>query len=145
MHTAMMAMHQGDAMKDMQMSDEMKAMHATMSSNAPKPAATEAATPAAFDIAFRSQPDPPRTGENAALEVTLKGEGGKPVTDAVVTVTFYMPAMPKMGMPEMKSSATLKHDAGGVYRGTGQVAMGGRWEVTISAVRDGKELANKKV
>jgi len=154
MEAAMRKMQAGGAMKDMQMSggmqnmqmsDEMTAMHAAMSSNAPKPAESTAATPAVVDVAFRMQPDQPPSGENAALEVTLRTDKGQPVADATVTVTFYMPAMPGMGMPEMKSVATLEHDAGGVYRGTGQVPMAGRWEVTISAVRDGKELGNKKV
>jgi hypothetical protein len=143
MHTALMAMFPGDAMKNTQMSGEMKAMHAAMSPSVPKPAATAAAMPAPIDIVFRSKPDPPRSGENAALEVALKDEDGKPVTDATVTVTFYM--APMGSMPAMRSTAALKHDAGGVYRGPGQVTMAGRWEVTIAATRAGKEIANKKI
>ncbi len=67
------------------------------------------------------------------------------MTDAAVTVGLFMPPMPSMGMPAMRSAATLSHAGGGVYRGAGQVLMAGRWEVTISATRDGKDIGSKKV
>ena len=145
MTAAMTDMQPHRAMNDMPMTDEMKAMHAAMSSNPTQPAATSVATPAAFDLAFRMQPEPPRIGEDMALEVTLRSAAGQPVTDAVVTVTFFMSAMPGMGMPEMKNTATLKYDTAGVYKGTSQISMGGRWQVTIAATRAGKEVASKKI
>lgn len=97
-----------------------------------------------LDIAFRSQPDPPKTGQNT-FEVTVKGPDGKPITDAVVSVAFYMAAMPSMNMPEMRNSVTLKHDAEGRYRGTGNVAMGGRWDVTVAVKRGGKAIGSRKL
>ena len=33
----------------------------------------------------------------------------------------------------------------GVYRGKGQVMMAGNWDVTVMAMRNGQELASKKV
>jgi nitrogen fixation protein FixH len=98
----------------------------------------------AVTIALKTVPTPPRSGDNA-FEVTVKEAAGKPVTDAEVTVALYMAAMPAMSMPEMRNSVALKHQADGLYRGTGQVPMAGQWEVTVSAKRSGKELGSRKV
>jgi hypothetical protein len=108
----------------------------------PKPAASP--DPTSIDIALRTQPDPLRTGDNT-FEVTVKDAHGQAVTDAVVTVNLFMAAMPGMGMPAMRSAAKLTHAGNGVYRGTGQVSMAGRWEVTISAGRSGTEIGSKKL
>jgi membrane fusion protein, copper/silver efflux system len=95
-------------------------------------------------ITFTSQPSPLRVGENA-LEVTVKDNEGEPVTDAQVTVLFFMPAMPSMAMPAMRSSATLTHTGGGAYRGSGQVVMAGTWQVTITASRGGQSLGTRRI
>lgn len=105
--------------------------------------ATPAAPAARLDIAFRSQPDPPRMGDNA-LEVTVKDSQGQPVTDAVVEVTFFMPAMPSMGMPAMRSAATLIHGGAGVYKASGKVLSPGRWDVTVAVTRAGQRAGTKK-
>jgi len=68
---------------------------------------------------------------------------GAPVTDAVVTAVFSMPAMPAMNMPAMRSEAKLTHVEGGLYRGMGQLAMGGTWSVTVMATRDGEPLGRR--
>jgi hypothetical protein len=65
------------------------------------------------------------------------------VTDATVTTVFSMPAMPSMNMPAMRSTATLAHDAAGRYRGTGQLSMGGTWNVTVTVSRGPDELGRK--
>ena len=41
------------------------------------------------------------------FHVTVTGPDGKPVSDAQVQVTLVMPAMPAMGMGEMRSSINL--------------------------------------
>lgn len=94
-------------------------------------------------ISFASEPSPLKTGENA-FDVILKDPTGRPVTDADVLVVFRMPAMPSMNMPEMRNSIPLKHAVAGRYSGTGQVAMAGRWEVTVVVKRGEKEIGNKK-
>lgn len=109
---------------------------------AEKGAAT-APPPARLDIAFRSQPDPPHMGDNN-LEVTVKDGQGQPVTDATVEVTFFMPAMPSMGMPAMRSAATLLHGGAGVYRAVGKVLSPGRWDVTVAVTRAGQRAGTKK-
>jgi uncharacterized GH25 family protein len=94
-----------------------------------------------LDIMLMSKPSPPKTGENT-FEVMVKDAAGKPVTDAEVTAMFFMA---KMGnMPEMKNNVTLKHQKDGTYVGTGQVMMAGKWDVTVSVKRAGKEIGSKK-
>lgn len=97
-----------------------------------------------LDIAFKSLPDPPKTGDNT-FEVTVKGPDRKPITDADVTLRFYMAAMPSMKMPEMRNSISLKHVSEGRYRGTGGVLMAGTWEVTVVVAKGGKEIGSRKL
>jgi RND family efflux transporter MFP subunit len=94
-------------------------------------------------ITFRPQPDPPRTGENT-LEVTVRDASGQPVSDADVTVTFFMAAMPTMNMPAMRNQAKLPPAGEGVYRGPGQVVMAGRWDVTVDVTRGGERLGSSQ-
>lgn len=88
------------------------------------------------------KPTAAKTGDNA-FEVMVK-DAGKPVTDADVSVMFYMAAMPAMKMPEMKNTVTLKHQKDGTYTGTGQVTMAGKWDATVMVKRGGKEIGSKK-
>ena len=90
-------------------------------------------------ITLRSQPDPPKIGENT-FEVSLKDASGQPVQDAHVTIQFFMPAMPTMNMPAMRNSLTLPAVGGGVYRGTGEVMMAGRWDATVTAAKNGQRI-----
>jgi RND family efflux transporter MFP subunit len=106
--------------------------------------ATGAAMPAGTQITFRTVPDPPKTGDNQ-LEATVKDTTGKPIDDAEVTVQFFMPAMPTMNMPAMRSEARLAAAGGGVYRGNGQVMMAGRWDATVTVVRGGQRLGTKQL
>lgn len=96
-----------------------------------------------LDIMLMSKPTPPKLGENT-FEVMVKGPDGKPITDADVTVQFFMAAMPEMKMPEMKNTVMLKHQKAGTYVGTGQVMMAGKWDATVMVQRAGKELGSKK-
>ena len=103
--------------------------------------AAQAQTPAGPEITFSSRPDPPRTGENT-FEVTVKDAQGQPISDATVEVNFFMPAMPTMGMPAMRSRAALAHAGDGTYRGTGEVSSG-RWDVTVAVIRAGQRVGTK--
>jgi nitrogen fixation protein FixH len=98
---------------------------------------TEGAT-----IEFRSEPDPPKSGDNA-IEVTVRQPDGTAVTDAAVSAVFAMPAMPAMNMPAMRSEVKLTHVEGGLYRGMGQLAMAGTWNVTVTATREGEPVGRR--
>lgn len=56
-----------------------------------------------------------------------------------------MPAMPSMGMPEMKSSFDLAWNASQrAYVGKGQPGMAGSWSVTVEATKAGAVLATMR-
>ena len=113
---------------------------------APAASQESAAAPAPagpVEITFKTDPDPAKTGDNAFEAMVM--QDGKPVADAAVSAEFYMPAMPAMKMAEMRTKADLSHVGNGVYRGNGQVMMAGNWEVTVMAMRNGQELASKKL
>jgi RND family efflux transporter MFP subunit len=112
-------------------------------SGTPPPAAGGGSAPS-LTIEFRSEPDPPRAGD-AVLEVSVKDAAGAPVTDADVAVAFFMAAMPAMNMPAMKNGASLQHVGAGIYRGTGQWLMAGRWDVTVTVRRAGQPLASRQM
>ena len=101
--------------------------------NAPQGAALE----------YSSDPSPPRTGSND-FRVKLTGADGAAITGAQVTVTFFMPAMPVMGMAAMRSVVTLSEKGGGIYDGPGEVQMGGTWQVTVLATKAGQTIAQKQ-
>ena len=92
---------------------------------------------------YSTTPSPPRAGTNV-FRVKLTGTNGAPVTGAQVTVTYFMAAMPAMGMAAMRTVATLSDKGGGIYEGSGQVQMGGTWQVTVLATKGGQTLAQKQ-
>jgi hypothetical protein len=111
----------------------------------PSPPAASAPSGAnGFTVQFVSTPDPPQTGRNT-FEVTITGPDGAPVTDASVTAVLSMPAMPSMNMPAMRSDAPLEHVDGGRYRGAGELAMGGTWNVSVTATLQGQPLTARKL
>ena len=110
----------------------------------PSPGASASADRERLSITFRSQPDPPRSGENQ-FEAVVKAPDGSPITDAEVKVVFFMAAMPSMNMPAMRNEATLTHVGDGVYRGTGQVMMAGRWDVTVNVLRGGQRIGSRQL
>ncbi len=89
-----------------------------------------------------TQPDPPRKGDNT-FRVKLATKNGMPITGAQVSVTFFMPAMPAMGMAAMKTNVDLKDAGGGTYEGPGQLGSGGTWQVTLTARQNGRMIGNK--
>jgi Cu(I)/Ag(I) efflux system membrane fusion protein/cobalt-zinc-cadmium efflux system membrane fusion protein len=115
----------------------------------PPPGAGQAAsmdTPAQAqaDAELTSEPNPPHKGDNT-VRVKLTGQDGKPITGANVTVTFYMAAMPAMGMAAMKTVVSVTDKGGGMYEGKGNLGSGGTWQVTIRAQLNSQTIANKQL
>ena len=116
-----------------------------------QPGSNEAAPAAQAPPAASTQPleitldesQPIKSGENT-LEVMVM-QGGQPVTDADVSVQFFMAAMPEMKMAEMKNTVPLKHEGGGRYRGTGNVMMVGKWDTTVMVMRGGQEIGSRTI
>jgi len=94
-------------------------------------------------IDFATVPDPPQKGSNA-FRVKLADSNG-PVSGADVTVVFFMPAMPAMGMVAMNTTTKLSDKGNGVYEGSGVLGSGGTWHATITAQKNGQTIANKQM
>ncbi len=90
---------------------------------------------------FRSDPETPRGNSDAKLHVTVLDASGKPVTDVQVKVTLIMPAMPTMGMGEMRAASDLTWK-GSDYVGTIKVPTAGSWNVEVNASRSGQLLGS---
>ena len=129
--------------------DSESQLQAAMGSFAPPPPGVSAAAPQAGQqsqgtIEYTSTPATPHQGNNT-FRVKVTGTDGSPVTGAQVTVTFFMPAMPAMGMAAMRNVTPLSERGGGVYEGPGQIQMGGTWQVTVLATKNGQTIAQKQV
>jgi hypothetical protein len=55
-----------------------------------------------------------------------------------------MPAMPAMNMPAMHAETHLAQVDTGLYRGHATLPMAGRWDVTVSALRQGQLIGVKR-
>jgi hypothetical protein len=102
---------------------------------------SETAPPASagYRTTFRIDPDPPAGGKVNTVHVSVVDSSGKPVSDAQVRLSLVMPAMPSMGMPEMRSNAELKWN-GNEYAGPIPVSMAGPWSVVVEARRGSQPL-----
>lgn len=95
-------------------------------------------------INFSTDPSPPHKGSNF-VQVKLKGTDGKPVAGVEVAATFFMAAMPAMGMAAVRSVATLREKADGVYEGPLDLETGGTWQVTVVVKRGGQTIASEQL
>jgi len=96
------------------------------------------------NVELTTDPNPPHKGSNV-IRVKLIGQDGQPIAGANVTVTFYMAAMPAMGMAAMKTVINATDKGGGMYEGKGDLGSGGTWQVTIRAQQNGQTIANKQL
>jgi Cu(I)/Ag(I) efflux system membrane fusion protein/cobalt-zinc-cadmium efflux system membrane fusion protein len=67
------------------------------------------------------------------------------VTGAQVTATFFMAAMPAMGMAAMHVPVTLQEKGKGLYEGSGQLESGGTWQVAILARKNDQVVASQQL
>lgn len=115
----------------------------------PPPGAGEAAamnTPAATNakLELTTDPSPPRKGANV-FRVRVTDSQGAPVEGAQVSVIFFMPAMPAMGMSAMKTSVNPTGKGAGLYEGSGELGSGGSWQVTLTASINGKTIGTRRL
>jgi Cu(I)/Ag(I) efflux system membrane fusion protein/cobalt-zinc-cadmium efflux system membrane fusion protein len=126
--------------------DSEAQLQGSMGGFAPLPTAAGAGQKSTdqLQVDFATQPSPARKGWNT-LRVNLTGADGKPVAGAEVSVTFFMSAMPAMGMSSMRVVASLADKGQGAYEGPVQLGAGGTWDVTVTAIKSGQTVANKKL
>lgn len=126
--------------------DSESQLQAAAGSYTPPPpgAATEMSATTTISAELTTNPSPAQKGKNT-VQVKLTLADGKPVTGAKVSVQFFMPAMPEMGMAEVKNSAQLNEQADGTYAGQMELSSGGTWQVTIRAEQNGKLILTKRL
>lgn len=95
-------------------------------------------------IELSTDPNPPQRGHNR-LRVKLADANGAPISGAQVTATFFMAAMPAMGMAAQRVAAQLADRGGGAYEGAVELPGGGTWQVTLLAQKNGETLASKQL
>jgi len=96
-------------------------------------------------IDFTTSPNPPRKGPDNHLSVTVNHADGTPVTGADVSLAFFMPAMPEMGMAAINTPAHLSEAGTGVYRGSITLVSGGRFQVKIRVKEKEKLVATRQL
>jgi Cu(I)/Ag(I) efflux system membrane fusion protein/cobalt-zinc-cadmium efflux system membrane fusion protein len=95
-------------------------------------------------VDFSTDPSPPHKGVNS-VRVKLTSSDGKPVTGAEVIATFFVAAMPAMGMAAVRSVATLREKGDGVYEGPLNLETSGTWQVTVVVKRGSQTIAGKQL
>src|SRR5882724_9821943 len=122
--------------------DSESQLQAALGSFTPPPAGAMNAPPASVELT--TEPSPPRKGGNV-IRVKLSEASGAPISGAEVSVTFYMPAMPAMGMAAMRTPVTLSDKGNGLYEASAQLDSGGTWQVTVIAKKNGQTVASKQL
>ena len=127
--------------------DSESQLQAALGSFAPPPpsAGTAASTKTPrVNVDLITDPAPPHKGSNV-FRVKLTDATGLPITGASVNVTFFMAAMPAMGMAAVRTSVDLADKGNGMYEGSGELESGGTWQVTIVAKKSGQTIATKQL
>lgn len=122
---------------------QLQAAFQSFAPPAARPAANGDAPAEKISVAFSSSPAQPRRGNNT-VRVKLTGADGKPAAGLQAMVTFFMPAMPEMGMAAAHASATLADKGDGNYEGSLELPSGGTWQVTVMVLRGGQVVATMK-
>jgi len=122
---------------------QLQAALGTFKPPPPSASASEAAASSAA-IEISTDPSPPRKGDNR-VRVTVRDAGGRPIAGAGVAIAMSMAAMPSMGMPSMKVTATAKETEAGVYAAQMTIPSGGSWQMTVTATRGATVLAHRQL
>jgi Cu(I)/Ag(I) efflux system membrane fusion protein/cobalt-zinc-cadmium efflux system membrane fusion protein len=110
----------------------------------PPPGASAAGSAPSGSVEITTNPSPPHKGSNEVL-ITVRDPSGRQVTDAQVSVVFFIPAMPAMGMSAMRVEAQASPTENGVYAATVDLQSGGTWNVTVTANKSGKQIASRQL
>ncbi len=123
--------------------DSESQLQAAVGAYVPPPPGASAAGQAAAQTAtieMKTEPSPPRKGKNA-ITLVLRDSFGAPIDGANVSVVFYMPPMPAMGMAAMRRVATAPAQGSGTYSAIVSLDSGGGWQVSASASKAGQQVA----
>jgi hypothetical protein len=92
-----------------------------------------------YEVEIRMDKNPPILGENQ-IEIEIKDNRGKIITDAKVLINYYMPPMPRMAPMNYKTDAKIKKER---YTATMNIIMSGPWIIVIKITREGKTSSAK--
>jgi hypothetical protein len=92
-----------------------------------------------FQTEIRVDRNPPVVGDNN-IEIEIRNQDGKSVTDASVLVNYYMPPMPRMAPMNYATDAKLKGDK---YKATMNFIMSGPWIIAVKINHAGKMTTAK--
>lgn len=87
-----------------------------------------------YSVVVKMDRNPPTTGNNQ-VSVSIKDAAGADVTDAKVSIQYYMPPMP--GMPAMNYN-TNAAPAANLYKAKVNFSMSGSWNLVIRITRANK-------
>jgi RND family efflux transporter MFP subunit len=127
--------------------DSESELQAALGAFAPPPPGAGAASAVNLphaNVELTTEPDPPQKGA-LTVRVKLTDANGASISGADVTVTFFMPAMPAMGMAAMRTQINLVEEGSGTYEGSGRLDSGGTWQVTILARKNGQTVGSKQL
>ena len=127
--------------------DSESQLQAALGSFVPPPPGASAASVSNApqgNVEFSSDLPTPRKGSDV-FRVKLTDASGATISGAEVSVTFFMPAMPAMGMASMRTPVTLNDKGNGLYEASGQLESGGTWQATILAKKNGQPIATKQL
>ncbi|MBB5064015.1 efflux RND transporter periplasmic adaptor subunit [Granulicella mallensis] len=126
--------------------DSESQLQAASGAYTPPPSSTGNAMQQAamVNIDFTTDPNPAHRGSNT-FRVKLTDAHNSPITGADVSVTFFMPSMPAMGMAAMNATTRLMPKGAGLYEGQGNLDTGGTWQVTVTVQQNGQTIATKQL
>jgi hypothetical protein len=96
-----------------------------------------------YKISFRTEPSPAKGSGQNIFHVSVADSAGKSISDATVKVALVMPAMPEMGMAEMKVALTVAWN-GSDYSGKANIPSAGAWNVTVQVLKQEHVIASEK-
>lgn len=85
-----------------------------------------------YAVAVSMKPDPPTEGVNTVF-IRLTAPNGKPITDAKVSVRYFMPSLP--GRPPMMDYEVPAVVKGSAYEASIHLSMAGSWTLEIAVYR----------
>jgi YtkA-like len=92
---------------------------------------------------FRTEPSPAKGSGQNTFHVSVTDSGGKSISGATVRITLVMPAMPEMGMAEMKVTPTVGWN-GSDYSGSANIPSIGMWNVSVQVLMQDRVAAVEK-
>ena len=95
-----------------------------------------------YKISFHTDPSPAKGSAQNTFHVSVADSAGKSISDATVKIALVMPAMPEMGMAEMKVAPTVAWN-GSDYSGKANIPSAGQWNVTIQVLKQDRAIATE--